>query len=360
MSASPVMHSPTCSADPLLEEAVQATFDPVAGSPFWLDRARRFGVDGRRDLRHTEDLKRLGPLDSQDVARCPIDQFVTAVVAEKLRDYRIAQTGGTTGSGAWTIYSDAVFDELFVRPFVAAASLVGFPRGERWLFVGPTGPHIIGRAARALAQAFDSPQPFAIDFDPRWVRKLKPGSYARDRYVAHLIDQCLAVMRATPIGVLFITPPLALALARAMSDEQRYAIRGVHYGGMRLTRDALDERQQHALPNAVHLSGYGNTLLGCALELQCTPGRTPAYFPLGQRVRYELVNPDLSPVMQGDVGRVCATRLDPAYFLCNLLERDEASHAQPPDNAPAGFVQPGLVDPRPIQAQALPLAAGLY
>jgi len=348
------------SCEQLLRQVVDATFDPVKGSPFWLDRARDCGLDARRDLRCLSDLKRLGPLRSDEVARCPLDAFVPRAVSERLDAYRLAQTGGTTGPGAWTIYSDAVFDEQFVQPFVAAASAVGFPKDERWLFVGPSGPHVIARAARAIARAYDSPEPFAIDFDPRWVRKLAAGSFARERYVAHLIEQCLAVLRTTAIGVLFITPPLAKALGEAMSQDQRDAIRGVHYGGMRLTRETLDDLQQRVYPNAVHLSGYGNTLLGCALELDASPGRTPTYYPFGQRVQYALVDDKLNPVEAGAIGRVCATRLDPSYFLCNLLERDQATQVDLPENAPAGFTQPGLVDPRPIEADALPIVAGLY
>jgi len=346
--------------DELVERAVQATFDPKHGSPFWLERARRFGVDGRRELCCFDDLKRLGPLHSEDVARCPIDQFVPRFVREQFADYCPVQTGGATGSGAWTVYSEDIFDQQFVHPFDAAARLVGFPRGERWLFVGPSGPHLIARAARAIAKAMDSPEPFAIDFDPRWVRKLEPGSFGRQRYTAHLIEQCLDVMRSTPIGVLFITPPLALALSDAMTQDQRYAIRGVHYGGMHLQRETLYELQERAYPNALHLSGYGNSLLGCALELDVSAGRTPTYFPFGDRVRYELLDDNMRPVEPGQVGRVCATRLDPAFFLCNLMERDQASFAELPEGAPAGFAQPGLVDPSPIENRALPLAAGLY
>lgn len=346
--------------DELFDQAVQATFDPRHGSPFWLERARRCGVDGRRDLQSFEDLKRLGPLQSEDVVRCPIDQFVPCFVRERLCDYCLAQTGGTTGRGAWTVYSKAAFDEQFVQPFVAAARFVGFPRGERWLFVGPSGPHIIGKAARAIAKAVDSVEPFAIDFDPRWVRKMAPGSFARQRYIAHLIEQCLNVMCSTAIGVIFVTPPLAQALADAMSEEQRYAIRGVHYGGMRLSREELGDLQQRAYPNAVHLSGYGNSLLGCSVELDVSVNRIPTYFPFGSRVRYELVDDAMQPVEAGGIGRVCATRIDPTYFLCNLLERDQACFAEPPENAPAGITQPGLVDPSPIENRLLPMAAGLY
>ena len=43
------------------------------------------------------------------------------------------------------------------EPFVAAAARVHFPRELNWLFIGPSGPHIIGKAARACASAMGSP-----------------------------------------------------------------------------------------------------------------------------------------------------------------------------------------------------------
>ncbi len=357
-----VAHQPIAnetSTDDLLRETVATQFDPRWGSPFWLNRAAQRGVDGLHDLRSLEDLRVLGTLTPRDIASCPLDMFIPRSVASDLSRYLFAQTGGTTGRGTWTLYQTERFQEAFVAPFVAAARAAGFPMGERWLYVGPSGPHIIGRAARAIARAVGSPEPFCIDFDPRWARRIGGSAFARERYIAHLIEQCVGVLEVTPVGVLFVTPPLGLSLADAMSAVQREAVRGLHYGGMRLTAEVRDELGER-FPNAIHLSGYGNTLLGCAPELCVSPGRGPAYFPYGQRMQYALHDTAGRPVANGEIGRVSATRLDPDFFLCNLLERDEATRITLPAGAPIGFYQDGLLDPHPLERERLPVASGLY
>lgn len=358
-STAPPPHATRQAVDNLLRETVAAQFDPGWGSAFWMNRAARLGMDGLHDIQTLADLRALGTIEPHEIAACPLDAFVPRSVAENLKHYLLAQTGGTTGPGTWTVFEPGRFHEAFVEPFLTAAQAVGFPSGERWLFVGPSGPHIIGRAARAIAKGVGSPEPFSIDFDPRWVRRIGGSEFARQRYIAHLVEQCMGVLDRTPIGVLFITPPLGIALADEMTTAQRQVIRGLHYGGMRLTRE-MRTQLEIRFPNAVHLSGYGNTLLGCAPELCATMAHGPAYYPFGQRTRYMLLDDLGRPVDVGETGRICATRLDPDYFFCNLLERDRATRVCLPVNAPAGFSQDGLLDPHTPQPERFPLASGLY
>ncbi|MCP6726024.1 hypothetical protein NL526_28610, partial [Klebsiella pneumoniae] len=79
--------------------------------------------------------------------------------------------------------------EAFVDPFVSAARALGFPTSEQWLFIGPSGPHIIGKVVKHLAGRFESAEPFSVDFDPRWAKKLPRGSFAAHRYLAHVVEQ---------------------------------------------------------------------------------------------------------------------------------------------------------------------------
>ena len=48
---------------------------------------------------------------------------------------------------------------------------------------------------------------------------------------------------------------------------------------------------REAFPNAVHLSGYGNTLCGVVMEVADGPRRSLDYFPRGDRVRFQVVRP---------------------------------------------------------------------
>lgn len=344
------------SVDNRLREMLALHLDRRWGSAYWLERQAALRFDLCREIQSTADLDRLGATTPSVLAERPLTDFVPRSMHAARNDWILAQTGGATGNPVWTAYSRAEFDAAFVAPFVAAASHVGFPRGGAWLYAGPSGPHIIGRAARRLARACDSPEPFSVDFDPRWARKLPMGSFGERRYLQHVVDQAMAIVDGHEIDVLFTTPPLLAALADRMTAAQRDRIRGVHYGGTHLSAAVLAEFQTRAFPRAVHLSGYGNTLFGCCLELDVTPGRVPTYFPHGDRL---LFGADREQAASSPRRPLWVTRLDATMLLVNIVERDAADIVAPPKNAPAGFQLAGVRNVGPVNSGTAAVA-GLY
>ena len=346
--------------DDRLRRLMRLHFDPDLGTPFWLDRARALGLDPRRDVRTAADLALFGDMKPADLSGRPLADFIPRRFHADLAGYVLGQTGGTTGGGVWTAYRADEFEAAFITPFELAAAHVGFPRGEPWLFVGPSGPHIIGKVLRSLAARLGSHDPFSVDFDARWAKKLPDGSFALDRYLAHVVEQSLAVLTTQEIGVLFTTPAVLGALADAMTPAQRGRIRGIHYGGMELPAAALERFQRDVFPDAVHLSGYGNTLFGCCLELDTRPGRTPVYFPYGERLLMEVADPSGRPASPGAEGTVRFTRLDETSLIIRMLERDAGAAETPPPNAPPGFAGSGIRGPHSPPSLAPRQAKGLY
>jgi len=344
-----------------LRRVVAVHFHPAWGTAYWLDRARSLGIDARRDLRTLEDLRLLGEMTPADLRRRPLLDYVPRRLHERLDQLVVAQTGGSTrGGGTWTAYREDEFVEAFVLPFLVAAGAVGFPPREQWLFVGPSGPHVIGKVIRHLAAAFGSPEPFAVDFDPRWAKKLPAQSFAHQRYLGHVIEQAMLVIDTQEVGVLFTTPPVLDAFARHMSPAQRARVRAVHYGGLPIAPEEMLRYQGEAFPSAIHLSGYGNTLFGCAMELSTSAGREIDYFPFGPRLLFETVCDDGSLAAAGDTGQVRFTRLDETMLLVRMRERDHALLLDAPAAAPAEFVLPGLRNPRTPVDEAAQLSTGLY
>lgn len=331
--------------------------DPRWGSAFWLDRAAIAGVRSPEDVAGYDDLIRLLSIEASDLRQRPLMHYVPRRYHEQRHRFVIGQTGGTTGPGAWTVYLDHEFHEAFVEPFTVAARCVGFPEGLGWLFVGPTGPHIIGKAAAAIARSVASCEPFAVDFDPRWSRKMPAGSAGAKRYLDHVLNQALDVIEQQRIGVLFATPPVLTALAQGMTAAQRAQVKGVHYGGMAVDDATLRRLREEAFPDAVHLSGYGNTLFGCCLQLHAGVTKHLDYFPLGVRLILDVVDDKGRPAVQG---RVRATRLDSGSMIVGLLERDVAERVDPSPDAPAGFILPGVRDPHSPVAPDRPAVATLY
>jgi thienamycin biosynthesis protein ThnN len=316
-----------------LRDLLHLHFHPKMGSSYWLRRQEQLGWNVCDRVRSLDDLLLLGRMPLVDLRRFPVRDFVPRALHGEWPRFVVGETAGTSGEPCTTVYRDDEFQTAFVTPFLRVAQATDFPRGEPWLWVGPSGPHIIGKVVRELARQTGSMDPFSVDFDPRWAKRLADGSTARQRYLEHVVSQALDVMRREEVGVLFITPPALAALATRLSDNQRDAIHGIHYGGMSLTPEMVNDFRS-AFPRAVHLAGYGNTLFGVVMEMADTHRLAMDYYPQGDRLLFQVVDwpheddgsGNWPPVLhqQGRSGRVLFHRLDESCLLVGVLERDQA------------------------------------
>lgn len=340
-----------------LQEIIDLHFDPKWGAPYWLALERDLPFNPRADIQTAADLLRFPPFPVDLLARCAVETLIPRRFHEDLSGFITAETGGATGAPKRTAYHPDDFTAAFVAPFVAAAGLMHFPRNRHWLFVGPTGPHIIGKAARECARALGAMDPFTVDFDPRWVRKLPAASLGRTRYLEHVLEQALGIVHTQDIGVLFSTPPVLEALGARLPAELRERVAGIHLGGMAASPDFWGRLSGEWFPKAVALSGYGNSLAGvCPEVIPCVDG-APVYVPFGGRLLLDVASPG-----EGGRGSVRFHRLDQSCFLPNVLEGDEA---EPVDDIPeaavaAGFQARGIRDPRPAAQHTETRAGGLY
>jgi hypothetical protein len=350
-----------------LNRIVGIHFNADHGTPYWLEKQNALGLDVAEHVQSIEDLSILGPMDEDALARRPVEDFVPRMFLGS-RDYLLAETAGTTNRPKFAIHRADEFEAAFVTPFVKAAERVSFPRRGHWLFVGPTGPHIIGRAARRCARALGAADVFTVDFDPRWAKKLPQGSFAALRYLHHIETQALHVLEVQNIEILFATPAVLSSLAEKMDGAKRQAIRGIHLGGMSASAEFMD-RMTELFQNAVILSGYGNTLFGMTPQLHYERDTGFDYFACGDRLVVRLVpippddgEPNITMrVEYGQRGRVMVHRLDEMQFLANVLERDTAIRVKPDSDAvAAGFFQDGIRDPQPIVSDILKPVIGLY
>uniref|UniRef100_UPI0029F4D890 hypothetical protein n=1 Tax=uncultured Ilyobacter sp. TaxID=544433 RepID=UPI0029F4D890 len=323
--------------DEHLRRILRIHFDPDGGAPYWLKRQRELGFDVVSEIQSLADLPRLGAFDENALRDQPLRDFIPISRRAALAGAIVTETGGTTGAPKRTVFAREEFEEAFITPFVRAAQHAGFPLGATWLWVGPSGPHVIGQAAAWCATALGSPQPFSVDFDPRWFRKLPADSLARERYMEHLLEQALHVITREPVEVLFTTPIVLEQLAERMNTAARERVRGVHYGGMRVEPALLHKAQTEWFPRAVHLAGYGNSLFGLCMEFGGAPDRQLRYYPYGAR----------HVVRIGDNGRVWMSRLDPTVLIANLAERDRATTTADVA-APVPGYGPPIEDPRPF------------
>lgn len=347
--------------DERLVDILNYHFHPELGSSFWLAEQSRLSINVCDRIRRVEDLALLGRREPSSLAEFSVWDLIPRDLHKDRCRFVVGETGGTTGVPTPTAYLQEEFVEAFIDPFVTVAKAIGFPQQTQWLFVGPSGPHVIGKAARALANRMSSPDPWAVDFDPRWAKKLVKESLAAKRYLEHVVEQSLTVFQREPIGVLFSTPPVLRRLAEELTDQQRESVKGVHYGGMSITADELNALRTQ-FPHAVHLSGYGNTLFGCALEVCDTPRLNIDYFPSSERLLFEiLLPPDTDCATEFTRGPLMFHRLDRSMFLPNMIERDWAERIQSPDAAiQLGCQETGIRNPAPPPVSTSDLKIGIY
>lgn len=332
-----------------LPELMNLHFDPRWGTPYWLAQRGHLTFDPA-DVSTLADLRHFPPFPREALAQWPVQHFVPRKFHAEMSRLVICETGGTTGPPARTAFREDEFHAAFVAPFLAAAAFTGFPRNISWLFVGPSGPHPIGKAARLCATASGAMDPFTVDFDPRWARKL--SGFALERYRLHVMEQTLDILKTQEVGVLFATPPVLSALAEKLEPSRREQIAGIHTGGI-APPQIFWQQLAEAFPKAKIMSGYGNSLCGMCPQLHFDPTQAPSYFAHQERLVLELRQGDF------EAADLWFHRLDESCFLPNVPERDVAAPASPPPGAAAhGFCRLGIANPRPPADSTL--AQGLY
>jgi hypothetical protein len=351
-----------------LEAVLADHFDPCWGSPYWLRRRENLNFDPLRDLYSFEDLVAFGPFQEEDLRTYPVSDFVPKKYHARIPDFVYSETGGTTGSPKAVYFSRTEFRLGFIDPFLEVCRHVGWPVGEKWLFLGPSGPHVIGQVLEPICRAMGSPPPLKVDFDPRWALKLTERSTAKARYREHLLDQAVYLLQKEDPRILFGTPQLLERLAARLDEGPRARILGVHYGGTSLSPEQYSYFRNVLFPNAVHLSGYGNSLVGVAFEAGTGEADRLLYYPSSNRHRIRVIPLDDASLSErlavdvatGETGQIVVSRIDPTFFLPNLVERDRAECVLASGNSTAlGWSDQGISNPRPI-LRTTPSGGALY
>lgn len=347
-----------------LQSILQIHLHPDTGTAYWLEKQEALGFSILDTIRQVEDLPKLGPFDLQAMRERPVEDFVPQGLVHS-QPLIIGETGGATGIPKTTPWFQDDLQAAFIDPFLSNTQhCVDFSQGH-WLWLGPSGPHVIGKVARQIALATTGCDGFSVDFDPRWFRALAEGSIARQRYLAHLVTQASHIIEQQKIRYLFSTPAALTALAARMSDASKQAILFVYLGGMSIDPEVLAVLGD-AFPNADFLSGYGNTLFGVSHELKPhrPDGTLPVYQPASVRLQLRVVSMDenlsdaqrlLRDVPYGERGQVVMSRFDPSCLLINVMERDSAIRVHG-----AEWAQDAAMHPQTINHQAFKVTSGIY
>ncbi|BBA97279.1 putative TMC biosynthetic enzyme L4 [Actinacidiphila reveromycinica] len=331
-----------------LRAALEWHFGEETGSPFWLRRARSLDFSPLRDVRTYDDLA-LFPNVADELRDVPVQDLVPRGYGPRPPAPRVFETGGTTGAPKRVImmpdWLEASIDRMLAGPQFA-----GRPPSNI-LIAAPTGPHKIG-CMYDYAVARQNTVKFAVDLDPRWVKKLIGRGMADEAaaYVEHVLDQIEHVLASQDVGLLVTTPPLLGACARrprlaALIDEK---VELVFWGGAHMDVDQRFRLMYESFPNVRMTSRYNSALIldGARERPGTGPGEEVVYDTRSPVVTFRVVDPATrAPVEYGRRGQVVMNHLSKGWFLPNNLERDTAIRIE----APAGHVGDSVAGPRPVQ-----------
>jgi phenylacetate-coenzyme A ligase PaaK-like adenylate-forming protein len=348
----------TTDLDEWVRHIVAIHFDPVHGTPFWIERARQLDIDARTAIRGYDDLALLGFFPMDALRTRNVLDFMPAAIAKDRGRLRVHETGGTTGAPARIAVRD--FYEpvnLFLNWYLD--EMIGFPRGGNWLFIGPTGPHGVADSTQQMAQARGG-MCYVIDLDPRFIKLLYQQGDMRTvgLYMKHIREQAYAILDTQDIDVLGTTPILIQALAPELK-ERGYRFSGLMYGGTQLSPDLFRLLRTEFFPNAAHTAIYGNTLMGGAVLGPSQPDDPNiVYYPIEPLVKFDVVDPRQPDrrVAIGETGQVSVTVLSEERFLPRVLERDQAErwHALP------ALGCEGVANVRPLAKMQASATEGVY
>lgn len=340
--------------DQWTKRIVRWHFDPVTGSPYWLDRTARLSFDPRDITRH-EELSAFGPFPLDELrTRDPAD-FVPLARTRPLPGM-IWESSDATGGPCRVYYSQPMLEHR-LGWHRWADEREGFEPGGNWLTATPAGPHLIGYGPWDLTEPHAA-RVYSVDFDQRWVnRQLRAGKLQDAmQYTEHVVDQVSAVLSTQPIDYVCTTS----ALLRVLSRREPGLV--ARLKGARLTGTHVTPETYRTLAEALNgglLSvSYGNTF-GSALTLSVPgdQGMLIACVPSYPHITMAVVDPsDWSRVVDyGQDGQVRHTVLHEDLFLPNILERDLATRYDTGDQWPSDGV--ANVRPLPEINNARPLSS---
>jgi phenylacetate-coenzyme A ligase PaaK-like adenylate-forming protein len=361
-SLQPSQHQARERLDAHVREIVQWHFSPDTGTPFWLERAKTFKFNPRKDVQGYDDLKLFGLFEDEWLRGGPVRRWVPLALQNK--PIYVFETGGTTGIPKSRINIEDF--RIDYEMFSATLPDEYFPKGSNWLMLGPSGPRRLRLAVEHLCQ-FRGGICFCVDLDPRWVIKLiKKGWMDHlNAYKDHVIEQGLTVLEAGhDIKCMFTTPKLleafALALEKKGTTIRQAGITGLFTGGTEFTPQFTRFAVEELLDGAYMTPTYGNTLMGLAASKPVGPedGYKISYYAPQPRAVTQVVDFDKpeKTVEYGQTGRVMLTTLTKEFFMPRFLERDEGEREPPYEKYPWD----GVSGVRPYRGFAATTTVGVY
>lgn len=321
-----------------LSEIVGLHFDRARGAPYWLRRAEQLGI-AAKDIQSFGAFRRLLAFQNrdqqaryeEDLRELPIEELIPRATLRDSRWLWASETGGTTGIAKRGTWGDRYWDHILAFSD-ELLDLHGVPRGENWIFIGPTGPHTTGRLLISIAENRGG-RIFCIDMDPRIVRVyLHEGDRAAtERYIRHIWEQVEPIIEHQKVGVMFCTATLLEMMPRYLSVTHLRKIKAVVHAGLAMSRDSHRYLREELFPGKPIVGIYGTSVSGISYQKPYEPAddHRIIYIPSQPYIVLEAIDAAGDLVGYGEEGDVRCYRFTEDQLIPGFIERDRGVRVRP-------------------------------
>lgn len=302
-----------------IKKVIKINFDGKIGAEYWIRVGKKLNFN-LIDINDLTDLRLFGFFNPDILRDYPLEIFIPKIFLRNKSELIVGSSGGRTGKPKWVVYGKETY-EYSIELLNSLMDKKRIPRDLNFLYIGPSGPHLFGKRVFDLCRRRNGLF-YTIDLDPRWVRKLKGTE--REKYISHILDQAIDIIRTQEVGVLFTTP---IILSRLAKEEEivNSEIRAIGLSGTPITPEDYSLFAE-IFSDKIIFGYYGNALFGVCPEALVVDKKI-VYQPPEPYVFFEvrdIINLE-KRVEIGQEGRILGHRISPELFIPNFLETDIAT-----------------------------------
>ncbi|MHA1145181.1 MAG: hypothetical protein ACTSRW_10625 [Candidatus Helarchaeota archaeon] len=317
--------------DEWVEDVLKIHFHPTDGTPFWLEWQKKNDVDVLKEIKCVSDLFNVftKPVDEEPLKTRPVEDFYPKKIngnPVQKQDILVFESGGATGLAKRVPWLKKIFAEN-MDYYSWSLDKQGFPKDVNYTYFGPSGPHYFGYSARWNAEKRNGLF-FLVDMDTRFIRMVS-AEQKMDmlaKYMENFQRQAQPILQSQNIGILVTTAVILSRMAEELPID-KMNISGTIHAGVAITTDEQASLMEiYGVNNRPFVGIYGNTMYGGCFQRPPKNPKDMVYYPQLPWTILWLGQPDnlSEQVKYGEKGRVCFTRIEPAFFWPFMVERDEA------------------------------------
>lgn len=317
-------------------------FDKENGSKYWIEKAKKYGIDPKKDLPNLESflMNEISLCDERDLLAYPEEYFIPKKTLKEKPVHRMTSSGSTTGIKKVSYWTDDALS-FNAKHLAEVAKLYGIKEGMKWVITGPSYPAPFEPLIEKLVLNEMKGALYFIPVETEQLKKRIAELSPRELTLEKILENPYFEARLGPVWretvkylktrkidflgtTLFMLPELE-------KQDGFENVKFVYVGGMEIPKDAYKfwkkvlENQNKSL-----LTSYGHYIAGLFFDL---PNAKLTYYPAAPQSLL-FVTEEQNPfklVKYGERGRVRCLKTSKAMLWCQQ-ERDYAERVAPFDH----------------------------